>query len=165
MAFAPSKRRRLKVQREATVSLNSMMDMMTIILLFLLKSYSTTGALIKPAIPNLPKSTVQTEPKRVLGLILSEQGLFHDVEGEQKPLVTAVDELASEEELIMPSLEAFLLDRQELDRQLGKKVTEEMTLQAADNIPYSWILKVVQTAASVDFIKFDFVVIKTTEGA
>jgi len=45
MAFKPSKSKKHDTKIEGTLNMNSMMDMMTIILLFLLKSYSTTGAL------------------------------------------------------------------------------------------------------------------------
>jgi hypothetical protein len=44
MAFKPSTKRK-KRNMEGGLNMNSMMDMVTIILLFLLKSYSTSGAL------------------------------------------------------------------------------------------------------------------------
>ncbi|MBZ0263245.1 biopolymer transporter ExbD [bacterium] len=165
MAFAPSKARKLQTRKEPTVSLNSMMDMMTIILLFLLKSYSTSGALMQPHLDNLPESTVQKSPEKHLAVVVSERGVLKPSESATDkatmPILVPIGELASEEEAALPSLEAFLYDQRAMDEKLGKKeIAHVLTVEAAENIPYSWILKIVETATSVGFDTFDFVVTK-----
>jgi uncharacterized protein YcnI len=52
--------------------MNSMMDMMTIILLFLLKSYSTTGALATQSESlKLPESVRTIKPKKELNVSIA----------------------------------------------------------------------------------------------
>lgn len=162
MAFAPSKRRRKTRKIETERSLTSMMDMMTIILLFLLKSYSSSGALIKPAIDNLPESTADTEPRKELSIIVTrDMGILADVETDPKPLISPLGELNDDTEAILPGLESYILDQQQKDERLGKKkITDKMTIQGADDIPYAWILKVTQTGQEAGIVKYDFLIIK-----
>jgi biopolymer transport protein ExbD len=159
MAFAPSKRRRKK-NPPAAVPMTSMMDMMTIILLFLLKSYSASGALVQPAFKNLPKSSIDTKPARHLAIIVSQEGCFADVDAKEKPMIATRDEFVDDSTPSVPSLEDYIMQQQQRDQELGKKVTDQMTIQAADDIPYSWILKVTQTGSEAGIQKYEFVVIK-----
>ncbi|MDP8206680.1 MAG: biopolymer transporter ExbD [Candidatus Electryonea clarkiae] len=159
MAFAPSKRKRRR-KSESPGSMTSMMDMMTIILLFLLKSYSSTGALLQPAFKNLPQSTVEKAPERNLAIVISQDGCFADVDAEVKPMIAPVEEFKDDSSPSIPSLEDYIMQQQERDQVLGKKVTDQMTIQAADDIPYSWILKVTQTGSEAGIQKYDFVIIK-----
>ena len=68
MAFIPShKKRHQDEPGEARLQLTSMMDMFVIILVFLLKTYSTHGQLINPSQDlTLPSSQVRHPPE--LGL-------------------------------------------------------------------------------------------------
>ncbi len=184
MAFAPSKARRYKKNKDAKMNLSSMMDMMTIILLFLLKSYSASGALIKPAVDiQLPTSSVQTEPKRALAVILIKDseflqpGLYLDTEeiadaaNEKLPasrraeivqqfLLAPIDQFTNDNIPMISGLLDKIEQQQRQDEELGKKITDEMTIQAAENIPYSWILKITATGSLAQMAKYDFVVVK-----
>ena len=74
MAFVPSRRKKHQTGA-ARVSLNltSMMDMFTIILVFLLKTYSTEGQLIHPSDNlTLPNSTVENPPEIALDVTVSQ---------------------------------------------------------------------------------------------
>ncbi len=162
MAFAPSKRTRKRDKKFQEMNLSAMMDMMTIILLFLLKSYSSSGALLQPAFDNLPESSSETDPKKTLGIVVSGEGLFADVDTEtgERPLISTVQELEDDFEAILPGLENYILKQQERDSDLGLQITDEMSVQGADNIPYSWILKITQTGQETGIIKYDFVITK-----
>ena len=170
MAFAPSKRRRFLPQEAGRVSLTTMMDMMTIILLFLLKTYSMTGALLTPAISDLPISESRTEPRRTLSVVLTTQGLFEESEvgSDQGPglgqLIVPVNEFNNSASVSLPSLETWLSDRRALDRSLGKQtLSRELTVQAARGVPYAWVLKLINAASLSDYDVFEFVVLKTDE--
>ena len=132
MAFAPSKRRRLTTIEPAKVSLNAMLDIMTIILLFLLKTYSATGALIHPSIDNLPFSTSEKEARKTLSLILTSDGLFEDIaseEGDKGPLIVSAKDLSDNERVVLPNLEKFLHDRRQLEIALEKAIpSREITI-------------------------------------
>ena len=72
MAFKPSKSKKHNTQLQGTLNMNSMMDMMTIILLFLLKSYSTTGALATQSESlKLPVSDRTLKPKKELNVSIA----------------------------------------------------------------------------------------------
>ncbi len=184
MAFAPSKRRRLKRNDDPKMNLSSMMDMMTIILLFLLKSYSASGALIKPALDiQLPQSSVQTEPKRALAVVLIKNsnflqpGLYLDTEeigdagNEKLPparraeianqfMIAPMAQIEDENTPMIQGLYDKIVQQQDQDMDLGKEVTDEMTIQAASDIPYNWILKITATGSAANIATYDFVVIK-----
>lgn len=173
MAFAPSKRRRTQKIATATVSLNAMMDIMTIILLFLLKTYAVTGALMQPSIGNLPESTSDLQPRRTLSVVLTTDGLYADADrfaeltGEQRQgrRIVEAAELRDPEAVSLPGLEAYLDERRELERSLGKAVpSRELTVQAAGDVPYAWILKLINAATLADYDVFEFVVVRD-EGA
>lgn len=164
MAFAPSKARRLKTRKEATVSLNSMMDMMTIILLFLLKSMSASGALLQATITNLPESIVDRQPEVHLHILVDQNGISQKTEesaqAARKMIVTAED-MQDSTEVSIPMLEDYLNEKRAFDERLGKtEIAHILTVEAADNIQYSWILKIINTATMVGFDTFDFVVYK-----
>ncbi len=163
MAFAPSKRTRKRGGGEDKVDLSAMMDLMTIMLLFLLKSYSSTGALLEQYMAiELPESTIQEAPRKALGVIISKQeGLLRDIAGEVKPPIAPIEEFLDEESPVLPTFEDFVLEVQEQDRYLGKDVTDEVTIQAGSDVPYSWILKVTKTGEVTGITKYNFVVIKT----
>jgi hypothetical protein len=148
-----------------------MMDMMTIILLFLLKTWSVTGALLTPAIDNLPISSTREEARRSLSLVLTSEGLFEEAEvgGETGPgvgrLIVPSEEFMSAESVSLPSLESYLTERRELERELGKLVpSRELTVQAADDIPYAWVLKLINAATITDYDLFEFVVEREAGG-
>lgn len=167
MAFAPSKRRRLKTTEPAGLMLTSMMDIMVIILLFLLKTYAVTGALMHPSVANLPVSTADNPPRKTLSLVLTSSGLYEDVvgfadlDGAQRTeyRIAPVSEFRSEKEVTLPSLEAFLKERRQLESSLGKAgLSREMTIQAEKDIPYAWILRLINASSTSGYDILEFVV-------
>ena len=114
MAFAPTKSKKHRKSEKQELSLNSMMDMMTIILLFLIKSMSTSGALIKPSqYLELPKAIREAEPKKALAFLLTENGVLDDMEGEQR-IISGTDELSDPSLMVLPGLEQFLMQQKDL---------------------------------------------------
>ena len=77
MAFAPSRSKKHDTKKEGELNMNSMMDMMTIILLFLLKSFSTDGALVAPSQDlTLPTSFQTEKPKKELNVAISQDAII-----------------------------------------------------------------------------------------
>ena len=63
----------------AELNITSMMDMMTIILVFLLKSYSTQDISVAPSEDlELPVSTVKKNPEMAVNLIVSKKNIVVD---------------------------------------------------------------------------------------
>lgn len=77
MAFKPSAAKKNKGKQEGTLNMNSMMDILTIMLLFLLMSFSTEGSLatksdgLKP-----PKILANNKPKKTLAINVSTLHIY-----------------------------------------------------------------------------------------
>jgi biopolymer transport protein ExbD len=160
MAFAPSKGKKNKKKEEAGLSLNSMMDMMTIILLFLLKSMSTSGALIRPSpYLELPKAERIMEPKKAVAILITADGVLEDMESDPRVL-SARAEIDDPENVILPGLEGFLNENREFVLKTGRPFKGEITIQCDKGVTYDWLLKVINTCGQTEFATIDFVVIK-----
>lgn len=160
MAFAPSKGKKNPKEKEAGLSMNSMMDMMTIILLFLLKSMSSSGALIQPSpYLELPNSTRDTEIKKAVALLVTSDGVFEDMEGEPR-ILSDRTEFDDPDAMVLGGLEVFLSDQKALTERLGREFTGEVTIQCDKGTRYDWLLKVINTCGQTEFSTIDFVVKK-----
>ncbi len=160
MAFAPSKGKKNLRKEKGSLTLNSMMDMMTIILLFLLKSMSTSGALIRPSeYVDLPMADREMDPKKAVALLVSAEGVFKDTEGDPQAL-SLIDELEDPANPVLPGLESFLVERRDLALKVGQAFKGEVTIQCDKSIPYRWLLKVIATCGVTEFGTIDFVIIK-----
>ncbi len=160
MAFQPSKAKKNRRKEKGGLSLNSMMDMMTIILLFLLKSMSTSGALIKPSpYLDLPNSIHEMEPKKALAILVNQDGVFEDMLDNPR-VISTQQELQNEETVMLPGLEQYLLEQKELIERTGRVFKGEVTIQCDKNVRYDWLIKVINTCGQTEFATIDFVVKK-----
>lgn len=163
MAFQPSKGKRYGEARKKKTELNlgSMMDMMTIILLFLIKSYSATGGLIQPSKHlDLPQSQRDMRPKKVVAILVTKQhGVLEDIEEEIRQLSPA-EELLDDANVILPGLADYLDGKREFFEKTGQPFKGEITIQCDKEIPYNWLLKVINTCGQTEFSVIDFVVKK-----
>ena len=160
MAFAPSKGKKNRRTDKGGLSLNSMMDMMTIILLFLLKSMSTSGALIQPSpFLELPKADREMEPKKAVAILVTLDGVLEDMETNPRVLAPRA-EMVDTENVILPGLEGFLNETREFVLKTGRPFKGEITIQCDKNVTYDWLLKVINTCGQTEFATIDFVIVK-----
>jgi biopolymer transport protein ExbD len=167
MAFAPTTLKK-RVQESENLNLSSMMDLMTIILLFLIKSYSSTGMLIQDVEGiNLPLSTTATSPKKVLTLAVDAEAVWLDRDGQRVERFESMDFLLTESDdpaaMTLPGLSSFLESEAEMGRereQYGVKFTGEINIIADAQVQYNAILKILQTCYRAGFPQTDFVVLK-----
>ncbi len=163
MAFAPSKGKKYADSRKGAgkMQLSSMMDMMTIILLFLIKSYSATGALVQPSQHlELPSAKRDMEPKKVVAILVSTNyGVLEDIEEEIRSL-SPPDEINSESNAILPGLSAYLAEKRDFRISNNLDFKGEVTVQCGMDVPYNWLLKVINTCGQNEFTVIDFVVKK-----
>jgi biopolymer transport protein ExbD len=172
----PVKARRQEV--DAGLNINSMMDMMTIILVFLLKSYSTTDVSVAPSDDLvLPFSSAQKAPEMAVNLIVEKGQLV--VDGVPvMPLTSAPDEDNPGQELVVVpedevqgQLIGKLYDRlrekadaaKNLAAQSGSSEHEfkgRVLLQVDQDMPFSVLRQVMYTAGQAEFGEFKFVVYK-----
>jgi biopolymer transport protein ExbD len=173
MAAAPSHMRKHRGQAETPLPLASMMDMMTIILLFLLKSYSASGALITQVEKlELPASSSKVAPKGHLSIVVdagrdgSAPGIYVEQDGKRTEMLDGGELLAAEAtaDMELPQLKAFLEERageaEATESRYGIPFTGEILIQADRAVNYNAVLKVLQTCMDSRFPKTDFVIIK-----
>jgi biopolymer transport protein ExbD len=162
MAFQPSKSKRHDTRTQGTLNMNSMMDMMTIILLFLLKSYSTEGALASQSESlKLPVSERTVKPKKELNVsVATDVILVNEI-----PLMPARD--IDPNEFMIAQLEAKLIEYGNRERQMeietGKEFTHEVIIQGDKSIPFETLFKVMYTCSKSDFYKMRLLTVQSSK--
>ena len=174
MALKKAKRR--KVEEE--LSITSMMDMMTIILLFLLKSYSTSDISVEGDDSlELPVSSTQKLPELAVNLVVSKRQIVVDgvtvllltkVPDEENPgrELIAVPEDEKKGQMITKLYDRLLesADRAKALAETSQSDDHEFTgrilLQCDKTLPFSVVREVMYTAGQAQFGEFKFVVYK-----
>lgn len=168
--------KRLRAKRKAkrqydegknSLTLNSMMDMMTIILVFLLKSYGEETFVILPN-TDVPISVAETLPEDMTVITVNKEGIFmireRILDLEEGGRVSGNFKKGGESGLIIEPLEAKL--RQEVEKQKsiamasGKTFEGDLTIIADQQTNYRLLVEVMQTAIGTEFKRFRFAVIK-----
>ncbi|GBU25450.1 hypothetical protein R83H12_02093 [Fibrobacteria bacterium R8-3-H12] len=143
------------------LSLTSMMDVMTIILVFLIKQVDTEGQLVTAA-ENLvlPVSTSTKVPKEVsLGLIVDHNWVL--VDGQQIVETSIVSE---QDSLMVAALDAVLKEKRETEKAalLAKGESDEgggnIIVQLDKNTAYDIMFKVMATCGASGFTNVAFAV-------
>jgi len=140
------------------LQLTSMMDMFTILLVFLLKTFSTYGQLINPSQDlTLPTSRIQNPPEVGLDVTVSREWIL--VNG--KP-VERTSELQNPEGYILTGLQTALnqyaREGRRLEEQYGTRFSGKVTIQGDKNLPYRMLIKVLATCGQTDFPNMRLVV-------
>ena len=162
MAFQPSKSKRHDTKIQGTLNMNSMMDMMTIILLFLLKSYSTQGALASQSESlKLPVSDRTEKPKKELNVsIATDVILVNEI-----PLMSTRD--IDKDQFMIPLLEAKLIEYANKEKQLeietGKEFTNEVIIQGDKSISFETLFKVMYTCSKSEFYKMRLLTVQSSK--
>ncbi|MCL2325895.1 MAG: biopolymer transporter ExbD [Proteobacteria bacterium] len=165
-AAARRKERRGGPDSKSGLSMNSLMDMMTIILVFLLKSYGEDPIVVLPN-TDVPISIAQVTPEDMTVLTINKEGIFmvrQRVVELEEGRVPGNFKKGGEGGLIIEPLEVAL--RQEAERQrtfamaTGSTFEGDMTIVADQVTNYRLLVEVMQTAIGADFKRFRFAVIQ-----
>ncbi len=160
MAFQPSKSKKNLTKEEGTLNMNSMMDMMTIILLFLLKSFSTEGALVTPSEElRLPVSQQGEKPKKELNVTVSKTMILVN----DQVVVPALNEIPKDQMIISPlaaKLAEYAQQEKDLEVEVGKEFTHEVNIQGDEKLPFEVLFKVMFTCSRTEFYKMRLITIK-----
>lgn len=163
---AKRKAKRRQDEGKAALTLNSMMDMMTIILVFLLKSYGEETFVILPN-TDVPISVAETIPDDMTVITVNKEGIFmirERILDLEEGRVSGNFKKGGESGLIIEPLEAKL--RQEVEKQKsiamasGKTFEGDLTIIADQQTNYRLLVEVMQTAIGTEFKRFRFAVIK-----
>jgi len=161
---------------DGSLSITSMMDIMTIILVFLLKSYGTDDVSVAPSKDlQIPVSTAEKPIKLAVNVVISQVAIIVDGEhvlqmerrqDEQGIEVTGVPDGEKRGQLISLLYER-LLEKAETAKDLAMRTGSdefefkgEILLQCDKRLPFSVIREVMFTAGQAQFGNFRFVVVK-----
>jgi hypothetical protein len=154
-----------------------MMDMMTIILVFLLKNYATEDISVAASDDlMIPVSSAERAPKLAVNVVVSRKDITVDG-GWVLDIEQGVDEDTGEPIMMIPEddkrgqlvskLYDVLLEKAEASKDLGQRTGNadyefkgEILLQCDKRLPFSVIREVMFTAGQAQFGNFRFVVIK-----
>jgi len=154
------------VEEKGGLTLNSMMDMMTIILVFLLKSYGEEPIVVLPN-TDVPISTAEILPKDMTLLTVNKEGIYlirNKVVELDDGHVDGNFKKGGESGLIIEPLEAAL--RTEVERQkslaqaAGANFEGDIAIVADQSTSYRLLVEIMQTAIGTEFKRFRFAVIQ-----
>jgi len=147
--------------------LTSMMDMMTIILVFMIKNIDAEGQLVTQA-ENLvlPNSTSKVQPKEVSLTVVVDNG-FVVVDNEK--IVPTADVLA-QDSLLVEKVNAVLEERRQIEKDhalannLPADEAGRIIVQIDKNIPYDAMYKVMATCGFSGYTNIAFAVMMKNGG-
>jgi biopolymer transport protein ExbD len=156
MAHAPTKRRAGRGRKPslATLNITSMLDMFTILIIFLLKSYSAEGVILTiPADLHLPSSTTQTVPEPGLVVEVTTKNLIVD----GKLLSEDVASIMNSDSLMIEDLYQYLSVRARQYEEImaanpNAVFTGKLVLQGDREIPFKLLKKILYTCGQAGFI-------------
>ena len=155
MAFSPTKRKRHRGKRpkEMLLQITSLVDVFTILLIFLLKTYSTGFIMQIAEAIQLPLSTASETLNPAVVVAFNNRTLY--VDGE-----VLVDDLAlfrqSEDLLVEPLYQALRVKADRLKKVAAGNpsvvFTGEIILQADKAVPFRFLKKVIYTAGQAEYV-------------
>ena len=160
-------RRTRKYSEDVHFSLTSMMDMMTIILVFMIKNMDAEGQLLTQA-ENLilPISTSKIQPKTVsLTVVVDANYVIADNEQ-----VVPTPDVLAQEDLLVTRLDEILKDRRAIEQELALKMglpadeAGNIIVQIDKNIPYDVMYKVMATCCFSGYTNIAFAVMQKNGG-
>jgi biopolymer transport protein ExbD len=165
LAHTALRERRRQAAGEAVVAklqLTSLIDIFTVLLLFLLKSLVVGGAVVTP-FPGvkLPPSSATQSFKEAPVVVVANHQVIVDGAG-----VCATEDVLNSTELQVPALEqALAAVRQKSESLAGhegsaRKFEGRMILQADESIPFHVLQKVMYTSQTVGFYDITLAVIQ-----
>ena len=144
----------------ATLNMVSLMDIFTILLLFLLVNASTESEILKtPAQIKLPESTSERSPKENIVILVGNE----DITIDDKVIANTRSVLASREPIIPAVLVAL---EQQMIRARARKIDEALfrkrgiTIMGDKHIPYELVKKIMLSCASMDFTNVSLAVVQ-----
>ena len=170
MAFAATKRKRIMLDRkqQEPLKLTSLMDLMTVIVVFLLQSFSSTEFQVRQSDDfHLPDSVSAKVPIESVQMIISRKAIV--IEGKAVVRVTEEYEVEGVEpkELYIKPVYAALKRQADIEkaraRRFGREFNGNITIQAHKGIPYKLLVKTLFTAGKAEFGSIKFMAFQVGE--
>jgi len=174
--FAPQPGARKRHKKEyrspkADISINSLLDVMSVILVFLLKSYTSSSVILKQSkelVPPFSNSTVAGEDSTAVTITLK------DILLQDKPIVQLESGKVSDRDtshagMLIEPLFSALQDEVQHQRKIESRNPKAVfkgivTIIADRNVPSPIIMEVMYTAGLAEYGKFKFLLVKLERG-
>ena len=151
--FHVANAKRSKRSTQITLKLTSMIDMFTILLVFLLKSYSAEGEImsVSPDL-KLPESSAKKSPQTASIVSITKDLILMD--GHE---VAKVSDILSSTQNLIPQLMADLKKKRQLSERVGAISTTDIgfkgkiSIQGDRELPYLVIKKIMFTCGQAGF--------------
>jgi biopolymer transport protein ExbD len=132
--------------------LTSLVDVMAIILVFLIKTFSTEGNIITPSSDlELPVSTAIKQPTPRWSIEIARDFILSD-----GAPIASTKSYEKSDSLLIPELLAWLKDK----RRLRADTTSQALIQCDKEVPYAIVKKVMYTCSRAKFTDFSVLVIR-----
>ncbi|MFP4415828.1 MAG: ExbD/TolR family protein [Chitinispirillaceae bacterium] len=139
--------------------LTSLVDVMTILLIYLLKSFSAEGEIMtvsKELV--LPESSAEKKPELTVVIMVNNNYIL----AENKH-IASVDEVLTSKELIIPQLDQWLAQRREMSEHIEKystktKFSGDVTIQGDKRIRFRLLKKIMYTCGQQGYNNFSLAV-------
>lgn len=154
MSILPANRYHSENHGTFRPQLTSLIDVMTILLVFLIKSFSVEGSIVTPAHEcSLPVSTSTISPRMRCSVVLSPSALFLDGE-----MITSLKSLSQHDSLCVVPLLISLKSRYTKKPEQPK--LPELMIQCDRNVAYAFLKKVMYTCSKAGFSDFSVLVLQ-----
>jgi biopolymer transport protein ExbD len=144
--------------------MTSLIDLMTVIIIFLLQSFSTEGQIITVSSDlTLPASSARKPPELTVNVIVTNKYIMAETDK-----VATVAEVLGSDDLVVPQLGEWLRQRREMTEDIAKyssktAFTGTVTIQADKRIHFRLLKKIMYTCGRQGFNNFAFAVESTSE--
>lgn len=149
---------------EAETNINSLMDIMVILLVFLLESFGNQPVKITGQDLRVPKSTTDLPAKDMTTVTVTRKSILVDDEQVAEVPVDDSKKRGGESGLeIIPMLERLntVIEQKKQEMKLmGKEFEPVLTVVADESTPYRLLTEVMYTAGQAGLSKFKFAVVK-----
>lgn len=143
-------------KKAPSLSLTSLMDVFTILVLYLLVNQGTGADIDPPKTIKLPDSVVETSPRQTVILTVSDTGVY--LQGEA--VATVADVLESKQDYV-ESIRQEMVKLMEFSATQGGQVAAnntEVTILADRGVPFKILKKLMSTSSSAGYIKISLAV-------
>lgn len=134
--------------------MTSLIDILTLLLVFLIQSFSSEGNLITPSEDlQLPYSSSALTPRPALSIEITKSAVLSE-----GTIIVPISLLNNSSELLIKNLEQFLLKQYKLQTDTTK--AREIIIQCDKNMQFSIVKKVMYTCTYTGFTNFSVLAIE-----
>lgn len=142
--------------KSASLSLTSLMDVFTILVLYLLVNQGSGADIDPPKTIKLPDSVVETSPRQTIVLTVSDTAVY--LQGEA--VISVADILESKQDYI-ETVRQQMVKLKEISAAEGGQVAAnntEVTILADRAVPFKILKKLMSTSSSAGYVKISLAV-------